>query len=166
MSSFQKSIKFIFYVDGKEVDVETIPLVTDGKDGQSVSSLGRWHTGLIVPKLGIVTMGGSTFCAKKETANPPLWTVTTNDGRRITRRRTEEGLTDTYFPVNQIRRNTTCLSRVGRTEATVPITKECLSIPRRKTALPLRRPHRRMIISLPAGMMTPLAFPNPCLLNG
>lgn len=83
VSSFQKSIKFIFYVDGKEVDVETIPLVTDGKDGQSVSSLGRWHTGLIVPKLGIVTMGGSTFCAKKETANPPLWTTTTNDGRRI-----------------------------------------------------------------------------------
>lgn len=54
-----------------------------GEDGQSVSSLGRWHTGLIVPKLGIVTMGGSTFCAKKETANPPLWTTTTSDGRRI-----------------------------------------------------------------------------------
>lgn len=89
VSSFQKSIKFIFYVDGKEVDVETIPLVTDGKDGQSVSSLGRWHTGLIVPKLGIVTMGGSTFCAKKETANPPLWTTTTNDGRRITQ--TQDG---------------------------------------------------------------------------
>lgn len=89
VSSFQKSIKFIFYVDGKEVDVETIPLVTDGKDGQSVSSLGRWRTGLIVPKLGIVTMGGSTFCAKKETANPPLWTTTTNDGRRITQ--TQDG---------------------------------------------------------------------------
>lgn len=89
VSSFQKSIKFIFYVDGKEVDVETIPLVTDGKDGQSVSSLGRWHTGLIVPKLGIVTMGGSTFCAKKETANPPLWTTTTSNGRRITQ--TQDG---------------------------------------------------------------------------
>lgn len=89
VSSFQKSIKFIFYVDGKEVDVETIPLVTDGKDGQSVSSLGRWHTGLIVPKLGIVTMGGSTFCAKKETSNPPLWTTTTSDGRRITQ--TQDG---------------------------------------------------------------------------
>ena len=89
VSSFQKSIKFIFYVDGKEVDVETIPLVTDGKDGQGVSSLGRWHTGLIVPKLGIVTMGGSTFCAKKETTNPPLWTTTTNDGRRITQ--TQDG---------------------------------------------------------------------------
>lgn len=89
VSSFQKSIKFIFYVDGKEVDVETIPLVTDGKDGQSVSSLGRWYTGLIVPKLGIVTMGGSTFCAKKETANPPLWTTTTSDGRRITQ--TQDG---------------------------------------------------------------------------
>ena len=60
-----------------------------GEDGQSVSSLGRWYTGLIVPKLGIVTMGGSTFCAKKETANPPLWTTTTNDGRRITQ--TQDG---------------------------------------------------------------------------
>lgn len=89
VSGFQKSIKFIFYVDGKEVDVETIPLVTDGKDGQSVSSLGRWHTGLTVPRLGIVTMGGSAFCAKKETANPPLWTTTTNDGRRITQ--TQDG---------------------------------------------------------------------------
>ena len=47
-----------------------------GEDGQSVSSLGRWHTGLIVPKLGIVTMGGSTFCAKVQTVNPPLWCVT------------------------------------------------------------------------------------------
>lgn len=161
VSSFQKSIKFIFYVDGTVVDVETIPLTVDGKDGaqglqgvpgpvgadgktyytwvaysdnadgtgmyqqpkdttkyigiavnketatesnnpsdytwskfkggdgQSVSSLGRWHAGLIVPKLGIVTMGGSTFCAKKETANPPLWTTTTSDGRRITQ--TQDG---------------------------------------------------------------------------
>ena len=83
VSSFQKSIKFIFYVDGKEVDVETIPLVTDGKDGQSVSSLGPWYTGLFVPKLSIVTMGGSSFCSKKDTSNPPLWTTTTSDGRRI-----------------------------------------------------------------------------------
>lgn len=89
VSSFQKSIKFIFYVDGKEVDVETIPLVTDGKDGQSVSSLGRWYTGLFVPKLSIVTMGGSSFCSKKDTSNPPLWTTTTSDGRRITQ--TQDG---------------------------------------------------------------------------
>ena len=54
-----------------------------GEDGQSVSSLGRWHTGLIVPKLGIVTMGGSTFCAKVQTVNPPLWCVTDSQGRRI-----------------------------------------------------------------------------------
>ena len=83
VSSFQKSIKFIFYVDGTVVDVETIPLVVDGKDGQSVSSLGPWYTGLFVPKLSIVTMGGSSFCSKKDTSNPPLWTTTTSDGRRI-----------------------------------------------------------------------------------
>lgn len=54
-----------------------------GEDGQSVSSLGRWYTGLFVPKLSIVTMGGSSFCSKKDTSNPPLWTTTTSDGRRI-----------------------------------------------------------------------------------
>lgn len=60
-----------------------------GEDGQSVSSLGRWHTGLFVPKLSIVTMGGSSFCSKKDTSNPPLWTTTTSDGRRITQ--TQDG---------------------------------------------------------------------------
>lgn len=207
VSSFQKSIKFIFYVDGKEVDVETIPLVTDGKDGlsivwkgdlqsppsnpqinwayrdtnngrvyiwngtawslmvvdgsdgadgaagsnglsvfityndstsqpsvptgngttggwhtnatsgaiwmsqkvassasdgtwgtpikikgdkgESITAMGRWHTGLIVPKQGVVTMGGSSYIAKKETTNPPLWTVTTSSGQRI--KQTQDG---------------------------------------------------------------------------
>lgn len=60
-----------------------------GEDGQSVSSLGRWYTGLFVPKLSIVTMGGSSFCSKKDTSNPPLWTTTTSDGRRITQ--TQDG---------------------------------------------------------------------------
>lgn len=60
-----------------------------GEDGQSVSSLGPWYTGLFVPKLSIVTMGGSSFCSKKDTSNPPLWTVTTSDGRRITQ--TQDG---------------------------------------------------------------------------
>lgn len=60
-----------------------------GEDGQSVSSLGRWHTGLIVPKQGVVTMGGSSYIAKKETTNPPLWTVTTSSGQRI--KQTQDG---------------------------------------------------------------------------
>ena len=65
------------------------PIKIKGDKGESITAMGRWYTGLIVPKLGIVTMGGSTFCAKKETANPPLWTTTTNDGRRITQ--TQDG---------------------------------------------------------------------------
>lgn len=60
-----------------------------GEDGQSVSSLGRWYTGLIVPKQGVVTMGGSSYIAKKETTNPPLWTVTTSSGQRI--KQTQDG---------------------------------------------------------------------------
>lgn len=57
--------------------------VEKGGDGQGVSSLGPWHTGLIVPKNHIVTMGGSAFCSKVQTTNPPLWTVTDSQGRRI-----------------------------------------------------------------------------------
>ena len=65
------------------------PIKIKGDKGDSITSMGRWHTGLIVPKQGVVTMGGSSYIAKKETTNPPLWTVTTSDGRRITQ--TQDG---------------------------------------------------------------------------
>lgn len=99
VSIFQKSVKFIFYVDGKEVDVETIPLVTDGKDGQSVSSLGRWYTGLFVPKLSIVTMG-EVHSAQRRI--PPIRHYGLS--RQMTegaycRPKTVARLTVTYFPV-------------------------------------------------------------------
>lgn len=61
---------------------------TDGKNGQdgiSVSNHGKWHTGLKTPYLGLVKMGGKVFLCKVRngTSNPPMWTVTTKDGRRI-----------------------------------------------------------------------------------
>ena len=37
-SSFSKSVKFLFYVDGNLVDVETIPMLAEAKDGESAVS--------------------------------------------------------------------------------------------------------------------------------
>ncbi len=56
-----------------------------GQDGISVSNHGKWHTGLETPYLGLVKMGGKMFLCKVRngTSNPPMWTVTTKDGRRI-----------------------------------------------------------------------------------
>ena len=42
--------------------------------------MGNWHSGLNVPIRGIVMMGGSTFAAKRETTNPPLYCYLTPDG--------------------------------------------------------------------------------------
>ena len=65
------------------------PIKIKGDKGESITAMGRWHTGLIVPKQGVVTMGGSSYIAKKETTNPPLWTVTTSSGQRI--KQTQDG---------------------------------------------------------------------------
>lgn len=56
-----------------------------GQDGISVSNHGKWHTGLKTPYLGLVKMGGKVFLCKVRngTSNPPMWTVTTKDGKRI-----------------------------------------------------------------------------------
>lgn len=97
-SAFTKSVKYIFYDgNGTLVDVETIPLVADGtdgtngtngtngKDGVSITNLGHWSTSLgTVPKMSLVTMGGRSWLSKVATANPPLGTLTTASGRRIT----------------------------------------------------------------------------------
>ena len=65
------------------------PIKIKGDKGESITAMGRWYTGLIVPKQGVVTMGGSSYIAKKETTNPPLWTVTTSSGQRI--KQTQDG---------------------------------------------------------------------------
>lgn len=55
-----------------------------GKDGVSVTNSGPWYSGLVVPKMSIVTMGGSSFLSKVSTINPPLWCWTDNAGNRFT----------------------------------------------------------------------------------
>ena len=56
-----------------------------GDQGDSVSNLGDWKTGLFVPYLGIVRMGGASWqcTVKAGTTNPPLWTLTDKDGNRL-----------------------------------------------------------------------------------
>ncbi|MBE6224111.1 MAG: collagen-like protein [Bacteroidales bacterium] len=54
-----------------------------GEQGDSMSAHGNWRTGLVVPKLGIVQMAGSSYVAKVETSNPPLFTMLDKSGNRI-----------------------------------------------------------------------------------
>ena len=58
----------------------------DGSDGTSPVMLGQWKTGTHVPYLGMVRMGGSTWCCTvaEGTDNPPLWTLTDASGSRLT----------------------------------------------------------------------------------
>ena len=55
-----------------------------GADGVSVTNSGPWYSGLVVSKMSIVTMGGSSFLSKVATTNPPLWCWTDNAGNRFT----------------------------------------------------------------------------------
>jgi len=55
-----------------------------GKDGVSVTNSGPWYSGLVVPKMGVVSMGGGSYVAKASTTNPPLWCWTDNAGNRFT----------------------------------------------------------------------------------
>ena len=57
-----------------------------GKDGTSPVMLGQWKTGMHVPYLGMVRMGGSTRACTvaSGTDNPPLWTLTDAEGNRLT----------------------------------------------------------------------------------
>ena len=54
-----------------------------GDKGDGYTQIGQWYSGLLVPKMGVVTMGGGSYVAKVATYNPPLWTILDNQGRRI-----------------------------------------------------------------------------------
>lgn len=92
--NFTTQLQFVYYVGGQVVDRETIPMVVDGTDGnpgkpggdgESVKAGGEWCTAKTpFKKLTICTMGGRSWLSKVDTSNPPLWTQTTHDGRRIT----------------------------------------------------------------------------------
>ena len=46
--------------------------------------MGQFKTGMVVPKMGVVSMGGGSYVAKASTTNPPLWCWTDNAGNRFT----------------------------------------------------------------------------------
>ena|GEM_PF-238030 len=73
------------YTDGSTRTTEHV-IAVYGDQGDSVTNLGQWHTGLLVPYLGIVRMGVSSWMGstKSGTNNPPLWCWTDKDGNRLT----------------------------------------------------------------------------------
>lgn len=55
-----------------------------GDKGDGYTHMGQWKSGMVVPYMGVVTMGGSSFVAKAATTNPPLFTLTDKGGNRLT----------------------------------------------------------------------------------
>ena len=54
-----------------------------GADGDGFSLMGNWRSGMTVPAMGVVTMGGGSYAAKTATTNPPLWCWSDKDGNRL-----------------------------------------------------------------------------------
>jgi len=80
--AFADRVRFTFYGNnGAILDRETVPMLTDG---EGFEVMGEYYTGMQVPKNGVVLMGGSSFVAKVATENPPLWTLTDEEGNRLT----------------------------------------------------------------------------------
>ena len=55
-----------------------------GDKGDGYTQMGQFKTGMVVPKMGVVSMGGGSYVAKASTTNPPLWCWTDNAGNRFT----------------------------------------------------------------------------------
>ena len=55
-----------------------------GDKGDGYTQMGQFKTGMVVPKMGVVSMGGGSYVAKASTTNPPLWVWTDNAGNRFT----------------------------------------------------------------------------------
>ena len=86
-TSFTRSIKFLFYVGGKLVDVETIPMLSDGadghdgQDGSSIEAVGHWEASQVPYAVNkLVNFGRGTFVALEETSEPPLPIARFKDG--------------------------------------------------------------------------------------
>lgn len=74
--NFTSSLKFVFYVNGQAVDVETVPMVvdgSDGKDGESITAAGHWESANTpYAKNSTVSFAGGSYLSKVETSNPPI----------------------------------------------------------------------------------------------
>ena len=74
--NFTSSLKFVFYVNGQAVDVETVPMVvdgSDGKDGESITAAGHWESANTpYAKNSTVSFAGGSYLSKVKTSNPPI----------------------------------------------------------------------------------------------
>lgn len=76
----------IVFTDGTFTVTNAICVTgSKGADGTSITNCGDWQTGKHIPYMGITRMAGRVFLcvAPGGTDNPPMWTQTTNEGRRI-----------------------------------------------------------------------------------
>ena len=85
--NFTSSLKFVFYVNGQAVDVETVPMVvdgSDGKDGESITAAGHWESANTpYAKNSTVSFAGGSYLSKVQTSNPPLPLLLVRGGRYL-----------------------------------------------------------------------------------
>ena len=85
--NFTKTLKFIFYVNDQIVDVETVPMLSDGKDGadgESITAAGHWESSKTpYAKNSTVSFAGGSYLSKVQTSNPPLPLLRVRGGRYL-----------------------------------------------------------------------------------
>jgi hypothetical protein len=85
--NFTKTLKFVFYVNDQIVDVETVPMLVDGKDGadgESITAAGHWEPANIpYAKNSTVSFAGGSYLSKVQTSNPPLPLLRVRGGRYL-----------------------------------------------------------------------------------
>ena len=88
--NFTKTLKFIFYVNDQIVDVETVPMLSDGKDGadgESITAAGHWESANTpYAKNSTVSFAGGSYLSKVQTSNPPLPLLRVRGGRYLRRK--------------------------------------------------------------------------------
>lgn len=83
-ANFTKTLKFVFYVNDQIVDVETVPMLSDGKDGESITAAGHWESANTpYAKNSTVSFAGGSYLSKVETSNPPLPVLRAKGGRYL-----------------------------------------------------------------------------------
>lgn len=85
--NFTKTLKFIFYVNDQIVDIETVPMLSDGKDGadgESITAAGHWESSKTpYAKNSTVSFAGGSYLSKVQTSNPPLPLLRVRGGRYL-----------------------------------------------------------------------------------